>query len=680
MKAIFSLLLFLSSFSALGQIPAIDRLKMQLDSSKDLSQRVALMGKLVRLYGFYKTDSALSYARMALTVSKAGNSLPEEYLAYEGLFTVYTRVGDYDKAMESEINALKKAEQITGRDSRIKALARTHMFLGFCQMLIHNYIECIVEHEKSLAILQEAGKPILTIGDSFLSAVRSYLELGKTDSARWKFNSFTNMALAELGLKKNADSLWKIIEEGPDEEKVSPGQIFMTAGSIQDTLKNYALAETYYRDGLKSYMMYSPPDNGYFLMRIYVNLASLFGRRGMTDSAIHYAGLAFQSSKAKNFLDFLRLSSVVLSNTYERVGNSDSVVKYLKASRAANDSIFNQARIRGFQNLEFSEEQRQNEIEATKDRLRNQIRLYGLLSGLTVFLIIAAILYRNNRQKLKANILLQRQKVEIETTLSTLKSTQQQLIHSEKMASLGELTAGIAHEIQNPLNFVNNFSELNNELLEEMETDFINGNLEEGLELASGIRQNMEKINQHGKRADAIVKGMLQHSRSTPGERQLININALAEEYLRLSFHGMKAKDSSFQCETKMDFDSTVGAIKAFPQDLGRVFLNICNNAFYSVNEKRKKQGEAFEPVVLVSSKKSDHTVEVSIRDNGQGIAQKNIDKIFQPFFTTKPTGQGTGLGLSLAYDIVTKEHGGTMTINSKEGEYAEFVIGISFA
>ncbi|HVX25689.1 MAG TPA: ATP-binding protein [Parafilimonas sp.] len=272
---------------------------------------------------------------------------------------------------------------------------------------------------------------------------------------------------------------------------------------------------------------------------------------------------------------------------------------------------------------------------------------------------------------------LTKQKEELEHALHELKSTQAQLIQSEKMASLGELTAGIAHEIQNPLNFVNNFSEVNNELIEEMnsETD-----VDEIKAIANDIKQNNEKIAFHGKRADAIVKGMLQHSRKSTGQKELTDINALCDEYLRLSFHGLRAKDKSFNANFKTEFDESIGKINAVPQDLGRVLLNLINNAFYAVSEKKKTAGEDYKPEVVVATKKINNKIEIKVRDNGSGIPQNIIDKIFQPFFTTKPTGQGTGLGLSLAYDIITKEHNGTISVESKDGEGTTFIINLPFS
>ena len=262
----------------------------------------------------------------------------------------------------------------------------------------------------------------------------------------------------------------------------------------------------------------------------------------------------------------------------------------------------------------------------------------------------------------------------LQKSLQELKAAQQQLIQSEKMASLGELTAGIAHEIQNPLNFVNNFSELSNELIDEMKDELTKGNNEEAIAIAEDVKQNLEKINHHGKRADAIVKGMLQHSRTSTGVRELTDINALCDEYLRLCYHGLRAKDKSFNAMMKTNFDESIVKINIIPQDIGRVVLNLLTNAFYVVDEKKKSEIENYEPTVSISTKEMGGKVEIKVSDNGSGIPQKVLDKIFQPFFTTKPTGQGTGLGLSLGYDIV-KAHGGEIKVETKEGEGTTFTI-----
>ncbi|WP_153801176.1 sensor histidine kinase [Foetidibacter luteolus] len=275
---------------------------------------------------------------------------------------------------------------------------------------------------------------------------------------------------------------------------------------------------------------------------------------------------------------------------------------------------------------------------------------------------------------------LTQQKEALEKSLEELKAAQAQLIHSEKMASLGELTAGIAHEIQNPLNFVNNFSQVSVELMDEMQMELDNGNKEEAFAIAEDIKQNLSKISHHGNRADAIVKGMLMHSRKNTGQKEPTDINALADEYLRLSYQGLRAKDKSFNASLSMDFDKTIGKISVVPQDIGRVLLNLFNNAFYAVNEKKKLMGDDYKPTVSVTTKRlssplGEVDTQIVIYDNGTGIPQKVMDKIFQPFFTTKPSGQGTGLGLSLSYDIISKGHNGKLSVNTKENEFTEFTI-----
>jgi signal transduction histidine kinase len=302
--------------------------------------------------------------------------------------------------------------------------------------------------------------------------------------------------------------------------------------------------------------------------------------------------------------------------------------------------------------------------------------LYAIVFAGAVWAFIA---YRSKRLKQENAILEERvvhRTTQLKQSLEDLRAVQAQLIQSEKMASLGELTAGIAHEIQNPLNFVNNFSDVNKELLEELKEEADKGNIDEVKAIANDVIDNSEKINHHGKRADAIVKGMLQHSRVSTGQKEPTDINALADEYLRLSYHGMRAKDKNFNATIETDFDEGIAKINIVPQDIGRVLLNLFNNAFYTVSERRastSSSGQPYEPTVSVSTKMIDNKILISVKDNGVGISPKVVDRIFQPFFTTKPTGQGTGLGLSLSYDII-KAHGGEIKVETKEDAGAEFI------
>ena len=419
-----------------------------------------------------------------------------------------------------------------------------------------------------------------------------------------------------------------------------------------------------------------------------LNLAYLYAKLKRRDSAKYYAKNAFFEAINFKSAEIVKGTSAgLLALLWKEEGNLDSAFVYLTISKTIGDSLSKDwsNKINKFQNVNF-EEQLRLEKEAQENLAsKNKIRTTALFAGLGLLSILAFVFYRNNRQKQKANLVLQEQKEKVESTLQELKSTQTQLIQSEKMASLGELTAGIAHEIQNPLNFVNNFSELNNELLQELGPLDKLGVTADQQDILKDLQSNSEKINHHGQRAAAIVKGMLQHSRTSSGQKEPTDVNALCDEYLRLAYHGLRAKDKNFNAEFKTEFDETIPKVNIVPQDMGRVVLNLINNAFFAVGERGKEEAishkvEAisseekvipsglqltpYSPTVTVSTKNLGNKIEITVSDNGTGIPSEIKEKIFQPFFTTKPTGQGTGLGLSLAYDIV-KAHGGEIMVES---------------
>ena len=404
-------------------------------------------------------------------------------------------------------------------------------------------------------------------------------------------------------------------------------------------------------------------------------------KRGEAEILLFLAGLE-SAGVEKNNLRFQRLSDALaiaeeikdlnlLSKThfylyeyYKQKGNYEEALKHFDLHNNLEKEFHKNTINQKIANLDISHKAEEAKNEAEAVRLRNE-------------------------ELTKLNKEIEAQKNRLEEVVADLKATQAQLIQSEKMASLGELTAGIAHEIQNPLNFVNNFSEINKELLAEMNEEIKNENYDEVKAIAASITENEEKINHHGKRADAIVKGMLQHSRSSSGVKELTDINALADEYLRLAYHGLRAKDKTFNATIKTELDKTIGNISIVPQDVGRVILNLITNAFYAVTEKKNTSegslGHPYEPIVTVTTKLITPSsggrgagAEISVTDNGNGIPQKILEKIFQPFFTTKPTGQGTGLGLSLSYDII-KAHGGEIKVETKEGEGTTFTIQLPF-
>jgi signal transduction histidine kinase len=419
------------------------------------------------------------------------------------------------------------------------------------------------------------------------------------------------------------------------------------------------------------------------IFQAYSTMGSILKLQGKYSEAIPYLEKAFNALKeADIYEEGVGQGYFDLSESYEKAGDFQNALAAYKLYAQIADSIRSRENVRKAtelaMNYEFERKQQAAKTEQQKAAEYARTRQLVLTIGLAIMLVVAMVAFYAFRNKKKANAILKQQKEEIEKTLAELRVTQSQLIQSEKMASLGELTAGIAHEIQNPLNFVNNFSEVTIELAEDMKQELLSGNASDAIKISDDIQQNLEKIIHHGQRADAIVKGMLLHSRTSTGQKEPVDINAMVDEYLRLSYHGLRAKDKSFNAMLQTDFDKRLGKINIIPQDIGRVLLNLFNNAFYSVNEKKKIYNYEYEPVVTVSTKRMKDTVEICVKDNGLGIPQNAMNKIFQPFYTTKPTGVGTGLGLSISYDIITKEHGGELKVETREGEYAEFIIQLS--
>jgi signal transduction histidine kinase len=519
----------------------------------------------------------------------------------------------------------------------------------------------IIHFKEAKRIADEINNPARSLLGS-LNLGRIYMETGRLDSGLFYENQGEEIA-RKSGREKYLSTIL-----------LFKGRIQMKEGDTTRALQSFY-------DCIRSGVGQNNLDG---LVRGYQEMASYYIVTNNKDSGLYYALKQLDISKKLGTQSVLGYHiGVAYENlylVYQLRNRLDSAYKYLGLALRTNDSI-NRSKIKSlaeFQKLTLGEQQRSQNIEKEKVVYQNKVRTYFMLSGIGVFLLLAIIFYMNNRQKSKA-------KIKIEQAYDNLKATQQQLIQSEKMASLGELTAGIAHEIQNPLNFVNNFSDVNVELVEELKTELAQlgsfgatGNVQSAEEIADSIKENEQKINHHGKRADAIVKGMLQHSRQTTSPKEPTDINALCDEYLRLSYHGMRAKDKSFNADFKTDFDNSIGKINIVPQDIGRVLLNLINNAFYATNEKKKVEDSSYAPTVTIVTKKLNSTIEIKVSDNGNGIPQNIIDKIFQPFFTTKPTGEGTGLGLSLAYDIITKEHNGTIKVESKEGEGSEFIVQIA--
>ena len=606
-------------------------------------------------------DSAFKYAHQGLLLAQKLNYRKGEAMSLLSLCGSMGAQTNFSQAIRYGLNALNIFEELKDKSGIASAqliLQGTYREAGDYKIsLVHAFSgEQLAEANNTIGVTLFPGHRLAPL---FLAEIgQTYILMNQLDSAE----VYSQKSIAQNELFNGAK--WNF-------------PLYLLA-TIQSMKGEYNIALENYRSAVPLAVQ-----NGFFrdTLQIFSGMSTLFKKMEKLDSAIFYArevkNYWSPQTEIKNLLEAVN----TLAACYKLKGEKDSALKYIELGHSLKDSIFSREKDKEIQNITFNEELKEQEIAAAQLKYKNKIKIATLAGLLLVVLLIAGILLRHNHHRKKAFLMLEKQKAEIqyqktkaEQALEELKSAQAQLIQREKMASLGELTACIAHEIQNPLNFVNNFSELSSELVDEMKTELVNGNIRDSIAMADNLKQNLEKINHHGKRADIIIKGMLQHSQSSSGIKELTDINKLAAEYLRLTQHALKAKDKSFNATVKTDFDQSIGNINIVPQDIGRVILNLITNAFYVVGEKNKQAGEGYEPTVSVSTRKMEGNVQIRVEDNGNGIPQKVLDKIFQPFFTTKPTGQGTGLGLSLAYDII-RAHGGEIKVETKEGEGSAFFI-----
>ena len=610
-----------------------DSLKYEFANAKQDSIRAFRLIDLSHIYQNTKPDSSIYYGRQALTLLQNTKYFPNQVPALLNLSIEFRVLGDVGKAMEAAFKGLQIAEEKKDGHNTAHCLNQ----LGTIYMI------SLQDYSKAIQFFRQSNQ----ISDEL-------------HDEEWNAYMVLNIASAYRRNKQFDSAFFYDQKAYATFKKLDTAEhiplLFLQMGATQFGLNNYPLALEYLHKGLH---ISQEQDDVFYSSIAFYRIAEVFQAMKQKDSCIWFTKQSLAEANKINFKQQILDATTLLAQLYES-RNVDSAYYYLKLAKTANDEVNGPAKKLELQKTITDEQERQRKVEAERMAYQTQLKQYIFLAGLGILLLIAFILYRNNKQKQKANKVL-------ESTLTNLKSTQAQLIQSEKMASLGELTAGIAHEIQNPLNFVNNFSEVNTELIAEMKEEIEKGNIDEVKIIANDIADNEQKINHHGKRADAIVKGMLQHSQASTGQKEPTDINKLVDEYLRLSYHGLRAKDNTFNATLKTDFDESIGNVNIIPQDIGRVILNLINNAFYVVDEKKKSGIVDYQPTVSVSTKKVNGKIEIKVADNGNGIPKKIVDKIFQPFFTTKPTGQGTGLGLSLSYDIV-KAHGGEIKVNSKDG------------
>jgi signal transduction histidine kinase len=656
MKKIFVLFHLIASLAAItfGQNSRRDSLKKLLQPGLRDTSQVKILLHLGSTYYFTKPDSCLMFTEQALSLSRSLGYREGEISSLNNAGEALRFIGNYPRALQMQLEALALNRQYKDLDGEATSLG----FIGFTYVEFREFRQGLFYLLAARELNSQNANKLKETFD-LTNIGNAYDMLGKPDSALYyqkmsmqKYQGLTHGPLKSLILTRTGNAYVGLGKS--DSALVFFQRALNNARAVNDEVNN---------------------------TKIQRKIAEWYESTDQRDSSLYYAKKAIiNGQRSAQRLEILETSNLLV-RLFRKNAQLDSAFYYEDIAKAMTDSLYGPQKFREIQLLMLAEQEYQQKIIQEQQLFRDRIKYGALISALAVFLLLAIVLLRSNRHKQRANFLLTEQKHKIELTLSQLRSAQNQLIQSEKMASLGELTAGIAHEIQNPLNFVNNFSEVNKELLEELNIEIEKGNYEEVKIIAADIIVNEEKISLHGKRADAIVKGMLQHSRTTTHTKEPTDINALADEYLRLAYHGLRAKDKSFNANLRTEYDEAlsageagIGKVNIIPQDIGRVLLNVFSNAFYAVSEKRKSLQERYEPTVTLTTRKSGDTVEIIVADNGNGIPDAIVNKIFQPFFTTKPTGQGTGLGLSLSYDII-KSHGGEINVNNTIGEGIEFKI-----
>src|SRR6187200_290005 len=617
MRYFLNILFVLLPFLSDGQQSMIDSLRRIFSSATADSVRYEAA---IRLYDHFEElnrDSAFFYGDQSVQISRRNDKKLNEAYSLSRRAYQEVNIGRFAEALHSLLDAFAISEDPANEkyywavhplnqesQKRLYALSCTHHIYGILMRETRNSEQQLIHFREAKRIAVEINSPARSLLGS-LNIGRIYWEKGELDSAL-----FYEDEAEEIARKSGR-------------EKYLSG-ILLFKANIYAGKGDTARSLNYLYEGIRSGNLQNNFDG---LIRGYRELARYYLSKGNKDSSLYYANKQLDiSQKMGGVSAFGYHTGVAYENlylVYQLRNQLDSAYKYLGLTQRTNDSI-NKAKIESlaeFQKLSLNEQQRLQDAEKEKIAYQNKVRTYFMLAGIGVLLLLAIIFYRNNGQKHKA-------KIKIGQAYDNLKATQQQLIQSEKMASLGELTAGIAHEIQNPLNFVNNFSEVNKELLVEMKDEMNKGNIDDANAIANDIIDNEEKINHHGKRADAIVKRMLEHAKASTGKQQPPDIDALPAAYSRLSYHGLRAKDKTFNATLKTDYDETIGNINVIPQDIGRVILNLITNAFYAVTEKKKLHPDAYEPTVSISTKKINDKVEIQVLDNGNGIPQKVLDKI----------------------------------------------------
>lgn len=600
-------------------------------------------------------EPSIEILENTLTLAKKIRSKSVEYRILNNLGSVFIEVGNYTQAFDKFFTGLKLAEAANDKEmvsAILNNIANIYFFQG-------NYTDAGNYYRKTLDI-------------SF--------ELKDTSVIAIAFNNLGELYLALKDYDKSVFYLEKAIEMGSLVNNIalklaSEITLAKTYTGLDSINKANLLYERVITDARKY-------GDALYEAEALMGLAANYYKAGNKDEALQLANNGIGIAERIGQKSLIRDGHELLANIQEARGMGMEAMHHQRQFKLYADSLNNFEVERAAALQQASYEYSKKELEFERKTLQQKWLIFSGFAGFLSLAIIALLINRNRRRLNRANHALfetnqqiEKQKTELEDTLAKLTNTQAQLIQAEKMASLGELTSGIAHEIQNPLNFVNNFSEVSVELVDEMLAEFSSGNTEDAYIIAADLKENLNKITHHGKRADGIVKSMLAHSRTSSAKRELTNINQLCTEYANLAFNGFRSKDKGFSAKLELDLDPELLGAKVLPQEIGRVLLNLCNNAFYAVGKRGELKEAGFSPLVKLKTKNFGNEINIIIEDNGTGIKSENLAKVFQPFYTTKPTGVGTGLGLSISYDIITKGHGGQMEVESSLGEFTKFSI-----
>ena len=661
MNALLVLLLFQPGLTPAPPPHArIDSLQILLRAAPPDTSRVLLLAQLAFEHTQVDPLATISYGKQALQLAQHLQFRRGQTLALIRLGSGFREAGNYPAALQMGLQGLRFAEvlhnpEMTGR--ALNALGYLYWEQGNSRPALAYFLQAKAVAEKS------RNMPLLTRVMGNIGNV--YVQLNRLDSARIYSEKGYALDLSRHDLTSEVGDA-------------------ATLGNVYAGLGRTPLAQHYYRSSIRRA---TSQHITFALCRAYLGQARLMQRlQGpRADSALYFGRQALAAGQQGHYPKGVLEASRFLADAYAIRRDSATAFRYLTLASATRDTLFSQTRMAQVQALDVSERLRQQELADEQAQAAADRRYHWLVAALVGVLPVLLLLWRTNRirhhanQQLNAqNVQIATQRDELGTALTKLKTTQAQLVQSEKMAFLGELTAGIAHELQNPLNFVKNFAEVSTDLVDDISIDRSDTTRDTALEkeILAGLKQNLQKISQHGQRASSIIKDMLEHSRTGTSQLVPTNLNALTEEYLRLAYQDQQTKDKGLAIKLTTTYDPALPLVAIAPQNMGRVLLNLFTNAFYAVQQRRQAGAAGYVPEVRVSTRQlANGQAEIRVRDNGTGIPAAVKDKVFQPFFTTKPASKGTGLGLSLSYDIVTQGHGGTLSLVSEEGEFTEFIV-----